>query len=60
MGHFDLCEELLRIGEVPSTDERICLERCVNKYEAAKKRRATRQLQQIGKIGGKDLRERMV
>lgn len=56
LDHTELCEELLRLGDTPSVEPKLCLERCIRKYDAAQKPRV-RQQQPLGKVRGKSLEE---
>lgn len=33
MGHIDICNELLRLNSYPSTDKKLCIERCLAIYD---------------------------
>lgn len=56
MDHFEVCEELLRLGDVPSTDRKLCIERCLRKFDASKKPRISQQ-PVLGKTDKRTLEE---
>lgn len=53
--HLELCDELLRLSSYPSTDQKICIERCLAAYDRAHAPKKTFNIKKVAATNLNDL-----